>query len=127
MNLPAAAPEFLNVFRGWTGDYDQRPMLHIHCFAGKDDAANDEAIARCSRALGCPLNKESDQVFVHVVRDVSPNKNMLCVSFRLPRGVKNVERVEEFSNTPKDNTENDLVGAENSDVSSPAAKRVRKN
>jgi len=108
MNLLAIAPEFLDVFRGWTGDYEQRPMLHVHCFRGKDDAASDDALARCARALGCSFNKEVDEASVHIVRDVSPKKNMLCVSFRLPLGVKNVERVHQF-NAVKQNDDDTIV------------------
>ena len=108
MNLLAIAPEFLDVFRGWTGDYEQRPMLHVHCFGGKDDAASDDALARCARALGCSLNKEVDEASVHIVRDVSPKKNMLCVSFRLPLGVKNAERVHQF-NAVKQNDDDTIV------------------
>jgi len=95
MNLPAIAPEFLNVFRGWKGDYDHRPMIHVHCFAAKVEGEK-EAIARCGRSLGCQLDLEMDEVSVHEVRNVSPKKNMYCVSFKLPEGVKNVEQVQVF-------------------------------
>ena len=97
MNLPASAPEFLDAFRGFKGfrdDGKQRPTIHVHCFGGKDDEANDEAIARCGRALGCTLDKEGDAVSVHIVRDVSPKKNMLCVSFLLPTAVKSLDRID---------------------------------
>ena len=106
MNLPAIAPEFLNVFRGWTQQCDdRRPMIHVHCFGGKGDDADDEAIARCSKSLGCKMNKEVDEISVHIVRDVSPQKNMLCVSFRLPMGVKDLERIDEFGSVTKDENE----------------------
>jgi len=143
MNLPAIAPEFLDVFRGWKGDYDQRPMVHVHCFGGKDDAASDEALARCARALGCPLNKEVDETSVHIVRDVSPKKNMLCVSFRLPREVKDVEQVQQFnavedpvdSMVDKHQSEEANTMARKSDLSvdkgvdsfTPRAKKARSN
>jgi len=99
MNLPASAPEFLDAFRGWNGfrarcaGSEQRPMIHVHCFGGKDDKADDEAIARCEKALGCSLDKAADDVSVYIVRDVSPKKNMLCVSFLLPLGVKETKRI----------------------------------
>ena len=86
MNLPAIAPEFLNVFRGWKGRVGQSqqkpPWIHVHCFGGKGEGADEEAMARCSKSLGCKLDKEKDEVTVHIVRDISPKKNMLCVSFR---------------------------------------------
>ncbi|GFH49602.1 hypothetical protein CTEN210_06078 [Chaetoceros tenuissimus] len=95
MNLPAIAPEFLNVFRGWKGDYNHRPMVHVHCFAAKV-GGEEEAVKRCGRNLGCELDMDKDEVYVHEVRNVSPKKNMYCVSFRLPEGVKEVEQVQEF-------------------------------
>jgi len=144
MNLPAIAPEFLHVFRGWTGDYAQRPMVHVHCFGGKDDAASDDALARCARALGCPLDKEVDEASVHIVRDVSPKKNMLCVSFRLPLGVKNVERIHQFGAVQQDDDDTivdevqnegmttitrrkELPGDEVIESLSPIAKKARSN
>lgn len=95
MNLPAIAPEFLNVFSGWKGDYSHRPMIHVHCFASKV-GGDIEAVKRCGRSLGCNLDMVKDEVSVHEVRNVSPKKNMYCVSFRLPEGVTDAKRVEEF-------------------------------
>ncbi len=95
MNLPAIAPEFLNVFSGWRGDSSRRPMIHVHCFA-KKVGGDMEAVKRCGKSLGCELELERDEVSVHEVRNVSPKKNMYCVSFRLPEAAKDVVRVEEF-------------------------------
>jgi tRNA (guanine37-N1)-methyltransferase len=97
MNLPAIAPEFLNVFRGWKGDNNHRPMpmIHVHCFAAKV-GGETEAVERCGRSLGCHLDWERDEVSVHQVRNVSPKKDMYCVSFRLPEAVRDVEWVHEF-------------------------------
>lgn len=121
MNLPAIAPEFLNVFSGWKGDYSHRPMIHVHCFASKVEG-DIEAVKRCSRSLGCDLDMLRDEIFVHEVRNVSPKKNMYCVSFRLPEGVKNVERVEEFGAiATKDQNESSEEGEEQ------RAKRPRKS
>ena len=103
MNLPATAPEFLDVFAGYTGK--RLPRVHVHCFAPKPTkkltedqssiVTNDDylsAIHRCSSALGCELN--NDKVQVHVVRNVAPNKNMLCISFLLPEAVRQLPRMQ---------------------------------
>lgn len=106
LNLPAIAPEFLNVFRGWKGHHHHhhhddgrphhsRPIVYVHCFAAKV-GGEVEAVERCGRSLGCCLDWERDEVSVHTVRNVSPKKNMYCVSFRLPEAVQDLERVKEF-------------------------------
>ncbi len=117
MNLPAIAPEFLNVFSGWKGDYTNRPMIHVHCFASKV-GGDIEAVKRCGRSLGCNLDMENDEVSVHEVRNVSPKKNMYCVSFRLPEGVKDVQRVDEFGAI-------NLDQREEVEVDEPIAKKSR--
>ena len=92
MNLPASAPEFLDAFRGWS--LEKLPQIHVHCFCAKvseSDHEFGEAIERCSNALGCSLNP--DDVDIHVVRDISPTKFMLCLSFQLPVGVRKVPRL----------------------------------
>ena len=87
MNLPAIAPEFLDAFRGYPAG--KMPRIHVHCFAPKESEKNNYqcAVDRCSKALGFDLDRARDAVHVKVVRDVSPKKNMLCVSFVLPSGV----------------------------------------
>jgi tRNA (guanine37-N1)-methyltransferase len=125
MNLPAIAPEFLNVFRGWEGNYSNRPMIHVHCFASKDNGET-EAVNRCSKSLGCELDMEGDDVSVHEVRNVSPKKNMYCVSFRLPKGVRHVEKVPtgNFRNIEgcDDDVDDDDTGLQ---VTEPTSKKQR--
>lgn len=91
MNLPASAPEFLDAFRGWK--LSTFPWIHVHCFAPKPTADDNlssrnndvsviyqKSVERCETALGCQISNPN----IHVVRNVAPSKNMLCISFRLP-------------------------------------------
>ena len=105
MNLPAIAVEFLDVFRGWKppiSNSSHLPIIHVHCFIKFQTVEDMEntALKRCENALGCPLNRQRDLIKIHIVRDVAPNKNMLCVSFKLPEEVKYLARikVEEINN-----------------------------
>lgn len=94
MNLPATAVEFLDAFRGFRGV--RLPRIHVHCFAAKDyKQACQDAIRRCESALGCSLDVEINCVDVIDVRNVSPTKNMYCVSFDLPEAVRVISPVSE--------------------------------
>jgi tRNA (guanine37-N1)-methyltransferase len=106
MNLPATALEFLDAFRGYprvitTADDnsgnkgDDLPRIHVHCFAPKDtQAAKKEIWERAENSLGCPLDEEKDKVVIHPVRDIAPNKNMYCISFRLPAAASALPRIQ---------------------------------
>jgi len=108
MNLPASAPEFLDAFRGYPSQQTYLPRIHVHCFAEKSTTAVDNkntdenndtddedraVLERCSKALGCSLDVVKHQVSIHIVRDVAPKKNMLCVSFNLPDEIRSVPRL----------------------------------
>ena len=87
MNLPASAPEFLDSFRGWK--IKRLPIIHVYCFGPKckqATATNKIIIDRCSKALGCNIANYN----IVTVRNISPTKNMHCVSFRLPENVRSV-------------------------------------
>ena len=82
MNLPATAIEFLDVFKGafdrevW-GD---RKLPTIHCYTFKKASESfDDVVARGEGHLGAIITDPH----VHEVRDVAPNKIMLCLSFTL--------------------------------------------
>ncbi|GBG58754.1 hypothetical protein CBR_g154 [Chara braunii] len=85
MNLPASAPEFLDVFRGrfsqsrWAG---RLPRVHCYCFLRSNETYAD-GIKRAERSLGGVIAQPE----VWHVRDVAPNKIMLCISFDLPADV----------------------------------------
>ena len=93
MNLPGTAPEFLDCFRGFIGSF--LPRIHVHCFGPKSesDDTKESLILRCSNALGCTINVKDHQVSVHMVRDVSPKKNMYCISFTLPKEARDIPRI----------------------------------
>lgn len=108
MNLPKTALEFLDAFRGYpratsengtssnkNKDSNRLPRIHVHCFAPKDtQAAKQEIWKRAETSLGCSLDENDDRVVIYPVRDVSPNKNMYCLSFTLPMGVSALPRIQ---------------------------------
>lgn len=113
MNLPDSAISFLDAFRGILsihddrplgGTYDVLPMIHCHCFTRELDPAKADAdirqvcsppcLAASADACRCPQRVEEklgcsikEDVYLHLVRSVAPNKNMYCISFRLPAEV----------------------------------------
>ncbi|KAH6917030.1 hypothetical protein BKA70DRAFT_1251174 [Coprinopsis sp. MPI-PUGE-AT-0042] len=95
MNLPDSAIQFLDAFRGILADadpavrelYQSMPMVHCHCFTREvEELAHAEADIRqrVEEKIGAPLTEE---VSLHFVRSVAPNKDMYCISFRLPPAV----------------------------------------
>ena len=62
------------------------PMIHCHCFTREmeKDKAEADIRTRVEEKLGSALG---DDVTIHHVRSVAPNKEMYCISFRLPRDV----------------------------------------
>ncbi|XP_017543684.1 tRNA (guanine(37)-N1)-methyltransferase [Pygocentrus nattereri] len=91
MNLPALALEFLDAFRGLLGpEPDQGasctvtlPQVHCYGFSKEDDPQRD-VLDRAEAALGVSLQERCS---VHMVRNVAPNKEMMCVSFNVPSEV----------------------------------------
>ena len=66
--------------------HEKLPIVHCYCFTKGQDKAETDAISLVSKHLGAAL-ATTDLVDVHRVRDVSPKKEMFCVSFRLPPSV----------------------------------------
>ncbi|OAX44928.1 hypothetical protein K503DRAFT_788599 [Rhizopogon vinicolor AM-OR11-026] len=96
MNLPDSAIDFLDCFRGifsggasardLGGIYANMPMVHCHCFTRELQPDKAEADIR-QRVEGKLGHKLDEAVTLHMVRSVAPNKDMYCISFRLPRDV----------------------------------------
>ncbi|KAG6845350.1 hypothetical protein H0H87_010459 [Tephrocybe sp. NHM501043] len=92
MNLPDSAITFLDAFRGVLAlpkvreVYDVLPMIHCYCFTRElePEKAEVDIRQRVEEKLGSQLINE---VSLHWVRSVAPNKEMYCISFRLPSEV----------------------------------------
>jgi tRNA (guanine37-N1)-methyltransferase len=107
MNLPDSALTFLDAYRGSyvaledklsAGDLASQanaretinmPMVHVYCFTREMERANAERdiCARASQYLGYDLTPAIGEYNLHLVRSVAPNKEMYCLSFRLPEEV----------------------------------------
>ncbi|KAJ3412038.1 tRNA (guanine(37)-N1)-methyltransferase [Chytridiales sp. JEL 0842] len=90
MNLPATAIEFLDAYQGLYHGLEDKvkpealPIIHCHCFSKEDDCEAD-VLQRAEAVLGTKLGE--NLVKIHRVRDVAPKKEMLCISFRLPKAI----------------------------------------
>lgn len=87
MNLPAKAIEFLSVFKslldGPPCSTELLPIVHCYSFS-KDPNPAQDVQRRAGAVLGISLEACSS---VHPVRNVAPNKEMLCITFRIPAAV----------------------------------------
>lgn len=113
MNLPANATDFLDVFIGLarrgSSMSDCLPRIHVYAFSVSSDPVAD-VVDRVATVLRCPVevlgysaevaaaaktHAEVDALrcWGHIVRDVSPKKMMVCLTFRLPREVADAEIV----------------------------------
>ena len=89
MNLPATATEFLHVFRG-AFRRSSHPLPLVHCYTfmrGTEEEAVRGVRAEVEEKLGGQIPENDPSWQVHVVRDVAPNKVMLCVTFRVPESI----------------------------------------
>eukprot|EP01112_Ceratiomyxa_fruticulosa_P004051 TRINITY_DN1439_c0_g2_i2.p1 TRINITY_DN1439_c0_g2~~TRINITY_DN1439_c0_g2_i2.p1 ORF type:complete len:448 (+),score=85.48 TRINITY_DN1439_c0_g2_i2:87-1430(+) len=108
MNLPALAVSFLDVFREL--NLKHRPVIHCYGFTDAPDLHAD-ILAQITQVLGkAPLNPQ-----VYEVRDVSPKKRMMCVSFNLP---DDLTPLSSSGNNDNSNNNNNNNNSENSDDTS---------
>lgn len=84
MNLPAKAIEFLSAFKslldGQPCGSELLPIVHCYSFSKDANPAKDVQ-QQAEAVLGISLDPCSS---VHLVRNVAPNKEMLCITFRIP-------------------------------------------
>ncbi|NWU93629.1 TRM5 methyltransferase, partial [Upupa epops] len=84
MNLPALAIEFLDIFRhllaGEPCSAACLPMVHCYGFSKHHNPTKDIQ-ERAEASLGTSLD---GRCATYLVRNVAPNKEMLCISFQIP-------------------------------------------
>jgi len=88
MNLPAIAVDFLKSFWGILNEVDPnlKLLVHVHCFIKDISGYKEKAVTLVKDKLNYDLPQESITE-VKFVRNVAPNKEMLCVSFAMPHHV----------------------------------------
>ena len=88
MNLPATAPEFLDSLIGSIPENSRLPNIHCYCFSTAEDSERRrvDVIQRVKGILGIPGDRDVEME-VRDVRDVAPNKYMVCAHFILPEYV----------------------------------------
>lgn len=100
MNLPANVIEFFSSFKalldGQPCGSELLPIVHCYSFSKDANPAKDVQ-QRAATVLGISLEAYSS---VHLVRNVAPNKEMLCITFRIPAAIlyknQTVNRGERF-------------------------------
>ncbi|WVN90897.1 tRNA (guanine(37)-N1)-methyltransferase [Cryptococcus depauperatus CBS 7841] len=67
----------------------EMPMVHCYCFTKEVERspAETDILQRASHYLSFDLTPQIQDYNLHHVRSVAPNKDMYCLSFRLPRQV----------------------------------------
>ncbi|XP_039597016.1 tRNA (guanine(37)-N1)-methyltransferase [Polypterus senegalus] len=87
MNLPALAVQFLDAFKNLLEEPDTSKAVlpHIHCYSfSKHDDPAEDVMKQAEDVLNCELRSHCS---VHLVRNVAPNKEMVCITFQIPREV----------------------------------------
>ncbi|XP_067894886.1 tRNA (guanine(37)-N1)-methyltransferase isoform X2 [Heterodontus francisci] len=98
MNLPGLALEFLDVFRQLLEEQNPvgaLPTVHCYSFSKSDEPAKD--IQR--RAENFLRTSLEGRCSIHLVRNVAPNKEMMCINFKVPAEVLCRNHLAEEDNT----------------------------
>jgi len=105
MNLPALAPEFLDVFKELFPSKSEFPILPtIHCYGfSNHEEPKLDMVKRIENILGTKIVPN----IVHDVRDVAPKKFMICVSFKLPENIAYKHQTKEEEEGNSETTTND--------------------
>lgn len=110
MNLPGLAVEFLDAFKGLLDEQPSKNVIlpTVHCYSfSKDDNPASDIRRRAEAFMGTSIEECSS---IHLVRNVAPNKEMMCISFRIPARVL----YKNYSATPESTAE-------------PSSKRLRRD
>ncbi|XP_057290137.1 tRNA (guanine(37)-N1)-methyltransferase-like [Hydractinia symbiolongicarpus] len=85
MNLPALVPSFLDIFKKKYDNFDipltqcNKVFVHCYCFC-KSKTPQEDAERLVSESIGLDISTNAK---THLVKKVSPNEVMMCVSFKL--------------------------------------------
>ncbi|XP_053376111.1 tRNA (guanine(37)-N1)-methyltransferase-like [Mercenaria mercenaria] len=97
MNLPALAYTFLDAFKGLLSGVENfndkvpLPVAHCYCFTNLADASEkwggDMNVELKHRVIDVIGGLKEEDITLRFVRDVAPQKWMMCVSFKLTREI----------------------------------------